>query len=80
MTGVPVSSRQEGDARVCPCGKNQKRAELTFVGQHEMYKEERHVLEEMRKVDECDMEKFSTRDTSERAIATLGDSGHKRRY
>ena len=37
-----------------------------------MYKEERNVLE-MRKIDECDMEKFSTLDISEKTIAILGD-------
>ena len=36
-----------------------------------MYKEERNVLE-MRKIDECDMEKFSTLDISEKTIAILG--------
>ena len=43
------------------------------VEQCEMYKEERHVLVEMRKIDECGMEKFSTLDGSKRMIAILGD-------
>ena len=30
------------------------------MGECEMYKEERDVLEEMRKIDECDMEKFGS--------------------
>ena len=38
-----------------------------------MYKEERDVLEETRKIDECDVEKFGTLDGSERTIAVLGD-------
>ena len=36
-----------------------------------MYKEERDVLE-MRTINECDMEKFSALDNSEKTIATLG--------
>ena len=42
------------------------------MGECEIYKEERDVLE-MRKVDECDMEKFGTLDSSEKTIAILGD-------
>ena len=38
-----------------------------------MYKEERDVSEEMRKIDECVMEKFGTLDSSEKTIAILGD-------
>ena len=38
-----------------------------------MYKEEWDVLEEMRKIDECSMEKFGTLDSSEKTIAVLGD-------
>ena len=38
-----------------------------------MYKEERDVFEEMRKIDECGMEKFDTLDSSEKTIAILGD-------
>ena len=38
-----------------------------------MYKEERDVLEEMGKIDECDMEKFGTLDISEKTIGILGD-------
>ena len=37
-----------------------------------MYEEERHVLE-MRKVVECDMEKFSALDISEKTMAMLGN-------
>ena len=39
-----------------------------------MYKQERIVLEEgMRKIDECDVDKFGTLDSSEKTIAILGD-------
>ena len=39
-----------------------------------MYKEERGVLEEeMRKMEEFDMEKFGALDSSEKTIAILGD-------
>ena len=31
-----------------------------IVGECEIFKEERGVLEEMRKIDECDMDKFGT--------------------
>ena len=44
-----------------------------IVEECEVYKGERDVLEEMRKVDECDAEKFSTLDNSEKSIAILGD-------
>ena len=36
-----------------------------------MYKEERDVLEEMRKIDECGMDKFGTLDSSEKTLAVL---------
>ena len=44
-------------------------------GEREMYKEERHVIAEMSKIDECGMEKFGTLDinSSEKTIAILGD-------
>ena len=38
-----------------------------------MYKKERDVLKEIRKIDVCDMEKFDTLDSSEKTIAILGD-------
>ena len=37
-----------------------------------MYKEERDVVEEKRKIDECDMEKSSALDNSEKTVAILG--------
>ena len=38
-----------------------------------MYKEERDVFEEMREIDDCDLEKFGALDSSEKTIAILGD-------
>ena len=43
-----------------------------IVGECEMYKEERDVLE--RKIDECCVEKFNTTDNSYKIIAILGHS------
>ena len=44
-----------------------------IVGEHEMYKEERNALdEEMRKLDECDMEEFGRLDSSQETMAILG--------
>ena len=42
-----------------------------IVGECEMYTEERDVLKEMKKIDECD--KFDTLDSREKTIAILGD-------
>ena len=36
------------------------------MGECEIYKEERDVLQEMRNIEECDMEKFDTLDSSEK--------------
>ena len=41
------------------------------MGECEMYEEEWSVLVEMRKIDECDMEKFVTLESSEKTIAIL---------
>ena len=38
-----------------------------------MYKEERDVFEEMRKVDECVVEKFGTPDSGGKTIPVLGN-------
>ena len=38
-----------------------------------MRKQERDVLEEVREIDECDMEGFGTLDSSGKTIAVLGD-------
>ena len=54
------------------------------MGECEIYKEERHVLVEMRKIDECDMEEFGTLliYSSEKTITILHikeiDGGHRR--
>ena len=37
------------------------------------------MRQEMRKTGECGMEKFSTLDSSKKAIAVLVDGGHRRR-
>ena len=72
-----TSSREEEDedAHMCPCGKESR---THILGTCEMYKEERDVME-MWKIDECDMNKFSALDNSEKTIAILVDGGHKRR-
>ena len=56
-----TSSRDEEqeDAQRCPCGKA-KESRNHIVGAREKYKEERDVLEDMRQIDECHTEKFST--------------------
>ena len=52
----------------------QKERRTHIVGECEMYKEERDVLEEeMKAIDGCDMEEFGTLDSSEKTIAILGD-------
>ena len=68
-----TSSREEEEkrAQMCPCGQaNERRTYI--VGDCEMYKEERDVVEEKRKIDECDMEKSSALDNSEKTVAILG--------
>ena len=50
---------------MCPCGKAVE-SRTQMVGECEMYKEERDVFEEMRKIDECGMEKFDTLDNNEK--------------
>ena len=70
-----TSSREEEeiDAQMCPCGKSIK-SRTHIVGECEINKEERDVLEEeMREIDECDMAKFDTLISSEKTIAILGD-------
>ena len=69
-----TSSREgEIDAQMCPCGKAiESRSHI--VGECDLYKEERDVLEEgTKEIDECDMEEFGTLDSSEKPIAVLGD-------
>ena len=57
MSTPPPPARQ-----TCPCGKAMKnRTHIVVVGECEMHKEERYVLEEeMRKIEECDVEEFGT--------------------
>ena len=38
-----------------------------------MFKEERNVLQEIRKLDNCDIEEFGRLENSEKTIAILGD-------
>ena len=47
------------------------------MGECEIFKEERDVLEELR-IDESHMEKFGTLDSSEKTIAIVVDGGHTR--
>ena len=76
-----ASSREEEKevAQTCPGGKAVE-SRTHIVGECEIYKEERDVFE-MRKIDECGMEKFGTLDSSGKAIAIPGDmdGGHRRR-
>ena len=77
-----TSSREEEeiDAQMCPCGKAIE-SRTHIVGECEICKEERDVLEEeMREIGECDMEEFGTPDSSEKTIDILGDpdGGHRR--
>ena len=44
-----------------------------IVGECERYKEERDALEELSKLDVCDMEEFGRLESSEKTIAILGD-------
>ena len=67
-----ASSREEEQiAQMCPYGKAAERTNH-IVGECEIHKEERHVLE-MKKIEECGMEKFGTLDSWEKTIAILGD-------
>ena len=55
-----ASSRKEEEiAQMCPCGKAVE-SRTHIVGGCEIYMEDRDVLEEMRTMDECNMEKFGT--------------------
>ena len=58
---------------MCPCGKAIE-SRTHIVGECEMHKEERHVLEdEIREIHECDMEGFGALKSREKTIAILGD-------
>ena len=70
-----ASSREEEDVvkHMCPCGITIE-SRTHVVGESEIYKEERDVLEKkMRKLDECDTEEFGRLESSEKTIAILGD-------
>ena len=66
------SQEEEEIAQMCPCGKAVVQSRTHIVGECEIFKEERDVLE-VRKIGECGMEKFGALDSSEKAIAILGD-------
>ena len=58
---------------VCPCGEAIE-SRTHIVRECEIYKEEWDVLEEeMREIDEWDIEEFDTLDSNEKTIAVLGD-------
>ena len=70
-----ISSREEEDvdAHMCTCGTAIE-SRTRIIGECGIYKEERDVLvEEMRKFDECDMQAFGRLESSEKAIAIVGD-------
>ena len=56
---------------MCPRGKALE-SRSHAVGECEMYKEERDVLQDMREIDECDMEELGILDIAE-PISILGD-------
>ena len=60
------------DAHMCPCGTTIESRTL-MMGECEISKEERDVLVEMRKLDECDVEEFGRVESSEKTIAAKGD-------
>ena len=55
----------------CSCG-NADKSRTHIVGECELYKEEWDVVE-MRKIDECDVEKVGTLDNGEKTIDVLSD-------
>ena len=58
---------------ICPRGTTTE-SRTRIVGECEIYKEERDALEEeVRKLDVCDMEVFRRLESSEKAIAIVGD-------
>ena len=56
---------------MCPCGTTIE-SRIHIVGECEIYKEERSELEEMGKLDRCDMEAFRRLESSEKTIYILG--------
>ena len=54
-----TSSQEEDVATsICPCGTTTENI-IHIVGEREIYKEKRDALEEMRKLDVCDMEEVA---------------------
>ena len=51
----------------------QQKSRTHIAGECTIRKEERDALEEMRKLDVCDMEEFGRLESSEKTIAILGD-------
>ena len=57
---------------MCPCGTTIE-SRTHIVGECKIYKGERDALEEMRKLDVCDMEDFGRLESRDKTIAILGD-------
>ena len=53
------------DAHMCPCGTTIE-GRIHTAGESEICKEERDVLEEMPKLDECDIAEFGRLESSEK--------------
>ena len=69
---MPVVGRRRTWLQICARVAQQK-SRTYIVGECEIYKEERDALENMRKLDVCDMEDFGRLESSEKTIAILGD-------
>ena len=63
---------EEVDAQICSCHEAiENRTHM--LRKSELYKEERDMSEDMKKIDGCDMKESGTLDRSEKTIAVLGD-------
>ena len=71
--GYTSSGEEDVATNMCLCGTTIE-SRTHIVGECEIYKEERDALEEMSKLDVCDMEEFGRLESSEKTIAILGDS------
>ena len=58
--------------RLSPCDTTIE-CSTHIVGECEIHREERDALEEMRKLDVCDIKEFGRLESSEKKIAILGD-------
>ena len=73
---------EEESARSCPCG-NEDESRTHVKAERELNKEERNVLEEVRKTGECNMEKCGIEDGNDKThryprrqmVATEGQRG-----